>query len=113
MQPSPNPEAPFPTLSLTPYPCPSPLYSYPDHHPPLLVQVIFEERDLSHVPNFPREVPKFLPRGLPARWAHSVVESEVALLVDDLSDGTISAMTDEVESLASSQPSEQQQARHE
>ena len=113
MQLSPNPEAPFPTLSLTPYPCPSPLYSYPDHNPPLLVQVIFDDFDLSHVPDFPREVPKFLPRGLPTRWALSVVELEVPLPVADLSDGTLDDIAGQVEDMTSSGPPEQVQARHE
>lgn len=112
MQLSPNPEAPFPTLSLTPYPCPSPLYSYPDHNPPLLVQVIFDDFDLNHVPDFPREVPKFLPRGLPTRWALSVVESEVPLPVVDFSDDTLDVIAGHVEDMTSSEPSEQQ-ARHE
>ena len=112
MQLSPNPEAPFPTLSLTPYPCPSPLYSYPDHNPPLLVQVIFDDFDLSHVPDFPREVPKFLPRGLPTRWALSVVELEVPLPVVDLSDDTLDVIAGQVEDMTSSRPSEHQ-ARHE
>lgn len=112
MQLSPNPEAPFPTLSLTPYPCPSPLYSYPDHNPPLLVQVIFDDFDLNHVPDFPREVPKFLPRGLPTRWALSVVELEVPLPVADLSDDTLDDIAGRVEDMTSSGPSVEQ-ARHE